>query len=715
MSKVPLRACVLVAMVVAGSRLAIGQDILVAAPAFEAAMAGPENAPIRPAALVQDADQQGPAANQVPPPELPETTVVAQSAGSGAQGNVLPGNTLLTTPTRTGTPLGQIGSSVSVVTAEQIAQRQITTLTDALRELPGVEVVQSGGYGGNTAVFIRGANSEQTKVLLDGIWMNDPSSPGRGFDFSQMSIDNIERIEVIRGPQSSLYGSDAIGGVVNIITKQGSGRAQKRAGIAGGTLNTQREWANITGGGQLFNYSLGGSYFGTQNISQADSQLPGNSAPNPFSVGNLSSRIGCTPFENLSIDFIVRYNHGNVKVDNSNVNNMDGAFQDNLNAKNLADNIYTRTQLRYITPGGFWEQRLSFNTTNIHSAYINPPTAADPLDSSNDRFLGQTQFVDWQNNFFLHETNTLTVGLFKQAESATSIYNDVFGGFPSPFVQPRTSISDNAVYVQDQIKLFDRWFTTIGGRDDDYSLAGNAGTYRMTSLFRMPYTNTAIRGSLGTGFKAPTLFQLYAFAPNIQNPTQLQPEQSKGWDYGFDQPFFDNRLVLSGTYFRNDFVNLIQFEPDPMNPNGGRYFNVGRAQTEGAEVILTWNINTSTYASVNYTRLSAVNLDTGTALLRRPRNQIGMQVNRRFLDNRLNLNVNGTYVGRRTDQDFDDSSEPLVTLKSYTLVNLAATYNLRPNWQVFGRLNNILDQHYEEVFAYGSLPINFFGGTNVSF
>jgi vitamin B12 transporter len=219
---------------------------------------------------------------------------------------------------------------------------------------------------------------------------------------------------------------------------------------------------------------------------------------------------------------------------------------------------------------------------------------------------------------------------------------------------------------------------------------------------------------LGTGFKAPTLFQLYAFAPSMTMPTLLKPEQSKGWDYGFDQPLFENKFVISGTYFRNDFTNLIQFEPDPANPNGGTYFNVGRAQTEGAEAAVMWNVNTTTYATVNYTRLNAVNQDTNTPLLRRPKDQIGWTINRRFLDNRLNLNFNGTYVGQRTDQDFTSSAEPLVTLKAYTLLNLAATYNLRTNWQIFGRLNNILDQHYEEVFGYGTLPINFFGGTNVS-
>ena len=712
MAKVPLRAGALILLLVAGSRMAAAQSAaLDDPPLFETEIAQAEGRPANNSTIAQTEE---PARQPAEPPlaEIPETTVVGQPAGSGAQGNPLSGNTEVTTPTRTGTALGEIGSSISVVTAEQIAQKQITTLTDALRELPGVNVVQTGGYGGTTSVFFRGAASEQTKVLLDGIWMNDPSSPGRGFDFSQMSIDNIDRIEVIRGPQSSLYGSDAIGGVINIITKKGSGRPQARAGIAEGTLHTQRQWANITGGTQLFNYSLGGSYFGTQNISQADSQLPGNAASNHFSLGNLSSRIGFTPFENLSLDFIVRYNHGNSKVDNSNVNNLNGAFQDNVNAKSLADDVYTRTQLRYITPGGFWEQKVSLNTTNVHNAYINPSTPTDPLDSSNDRFLGQTQFIDWQNNFFLHKTNTLTVGLFKQAESATSVYNDVFGGFPSPFVQPRTSISDKAVYAQDQIKLFDRWFTTIGGRSDDYSLAGTAGTYRLTSLFRFPVTNTAIRGSLGTGFKAPTLFQLFAFAPNQQTPTALKPEESKGWDYGFDQPFFENKFVISGTYFRNDFTNLIQFQPDPANPFGGSYFNVGRAQSEGAEAAVTWNVNSSTYATVNYTRLSAMNLDTGNQLLRQPHNQIGWNVNRKVLDNRLNLNFNGSFVGRRTDQDFTNSAEPLVTLKGYTLLNLAATYDLRPNWQVFGRLNNILDQHYQSVFGYGSLPINFFGGTN---
>ncbi|HEX4150259.1 MAG TPA: TonB-dependent receptor plug domain-containing protein, partial [Pirellulales bacterium] len=200
-------------------------------------------------AVVQAAEP--PPRVQDPTPELPEVNVVAETAGSGSQGNALPGNTIVETPTRTDTAIGEVGSSISVITGEQIAQRNITNVVDALRTLPGLNVVQNGGPGRQAAVFIRGADSSQTKVLLDGIWMNDPSTPDRSFDFSSVSIDNIDRIEVIRGPQSSLYGSDAMGGVINIFTTRGKGPRKTRVGMLGGSLGTQREWGNITGGGEL--------------------------------------------------------------------------------------------------------------------------------------------------------------------------------------------------------------------------------------------------------------------------------------------------------------------------------------------------------------------------------------------------------------------------------------------------------------------------------
>ncbi|MEO2021507.1 MAG: TonB-dependent receptor plug domain-containing protein, partial [Pirellulaceae bacterium] len=226
--------------------------------------------------------------------ELPETVVPGRPSPFPA--NPLSTGTLLT-PNRSETDANRVGSSYTVINEAEITQTRQSSVAEVLRGKLGLDVVRSGGSGGATSIFLRGANSQHTKVLMDGIPINDPSHPNRGFDFSSLSADNIERIEVLRGPQSILYGSDALGGVINIITKRGEGPPSIRASGMGGSFGTARTSLSISGGDQASYYSISGGYSHTDGISAA-SVLNGNTEPDRHRNGNLSARLGWNLSEN---------------------------------------------------------------------------------------------------------------------------------------------------------------------------------------------------------------------------------------------------------------------------------------------------------------------------------------------------------------------------------------------------------------------------------
>lgn len=624
-----------------------------------------------------------------PLPEVPETTVVGAPEGVGSQGSATPGDTPIESASRTTTPLANTGSSVSVVTAEQLLERGYTTVGEALRGLPGVDVVQQSVAGSVTSVFLRGGNSSHTKVLLDGLPLNDPISTDRAFDFSNLAIDDVERIEVVRGPQSTLYGSDALGGVINIVTRKGKGPPTGRASAMGGSFYTSREAASLSGGNDAVYYSVAGSYFDTNGFSAASERLPGNSEDDGFRLGTFAGRTGWTPFENFDVDLIVRYNRGTVEIDEGG-----GPNQDDPLAENFTEQTSTLLAFRYTDVDQIWTQRLRLGVSDVRRAIDDPlPFAFKGV------FNGQTRIVDWQHDFVLTEWNTATVGWFYQVEEGSS--GTEFFGFPTDF--PQATLRDNAVYFQDAIQLGDRWFTTLGARQDDYSQAGLADTYRATTLYRLPGTETGLRGSIGTGFKAPTLFQL--FDPFSGNAA-LSPENSKGWDCGVEQPLFDGDLVLSVTYFRNDFRNLIDFDPATF-----QFFNIAEARALGIEYGTLIVLDPDTTLTLSYTQLRTRDLTTGLPLLRRPQDKAGLVVRRRVWDRRGTVTVSGFYVGDRDDR-FGFPSQQVV-LKDYFLLNLAATFDLTRHVQLFGRVDNTLNQRYEEVYGFGVPRISAYAGAAV--
>jgi len=608
---------------------------------------------------------------------------------------------VVVTATRVETPIEEIASSMTVISSKEIERKQKATVLEVLKGLPGLDVVQNGGVGGTTSIFIRGANSEHTLVMIDGVEVNDPISPGRSYDFAHLTVDNIERIEILRGPQSTLYGSDAIGGVIHIITKKGEGKPKFFLSAEGGSFTTFREATGISGGNKWVNYSFALSRFDTEGISTA-SKKDGNYERDGYENTSLSAKLGFKPMDNLGIDFILRYMDAKTELDN-----FAGVGGDDPNYVQKSNQFLFKTQVGLSLFDQVWSQKLGLALNDHNRDIKNKKDSQHPFDYEKGRYDGQLLKFDWQHHLQLHKTNALTFGLeYEREEGKSKYYWESLWG-PGQSIFPKKTANIKGYYIQDEIKLWDRLFATLGIRIDDHSRFGSETTYRVAPAYLIKETDTKIKGTFGTGFKAPTLYQLFAPA-TLWGPIgnkDLKPEKSRGWDFGVEQDFLKNRVTLGATYFRNDFKDLIQFDW------GQGYINIAKAKTEGIELFASVKPIDNLTARINYTYTDTEDKKTGKPLLRRPRNKMGLDLNYHFLD-KGNLNLGAIYVGKRDDW------KPYPVrgrIGGYTLVNLAASYDITKNFQIFGRVDNLFDKDYEEVSGYGTSGLSFFGGLKLSF
>ena len=621
--------------------------------------------------------------DQEPPPVLDTTDVQAPFPR-----NPLSGRAVISS-TRTEIPRGQDGSSVTVITGEQLRSSGRGLLHDALRGVPGLNVVRAGSPGQQTSVFIRGAESRHTKVLLDGIPLNDPSSPSRAFDFSNLTVDNIERVEVLRGPQSTLYGSDAIGGVINIITRRGEGPTKYRFSTLGGRYGTFRQSANVSGGTDRVYYSLGGSYVDSDGFTTAAPRL-GNSENDGYRNGNLSGRFGWLASDATDVDVVIRYTDAEAQID---------GYQfpvgpvDDLLRKLKNETFAFRTQLRSESFDGLIEQKFGFSYAHFNRRDTNAGFLGTPA------FDGSTSKFDWQANVLLYETevlrSVLTSGLDYLDEGASSS------------TSAGQSLHATGFYVQQHLVLDDRWSTVAGARWDRYSKAGRARTYRVTSRYSTDESGTSFHGSIGTGFRAPAINEL--FDPNLGN-LDLKPERSFGWEVGVEQSLGSGDLVVDVTYFRNDIDNLIVYQFDGTGPFGGHLYNVDEALTAGVEVTANLRVSEATSATFGCTSLDARNRTTGSRLMRRPSNTYRIGLDHRFADEGLSLGLNYQWVDRR--DDFDGGGF-VTSVDEYSLLNATVRWDYTDRLQLFARLDNITDETYEEVWGFATPRFGIYAGVTI--
>ena len=601
-------------------------------------------------------------------------------------------DTVVVTATRIPTPEEQVASSITVVTADDIAARQWQTLPDVLKQVPGLNLVQSGGPGGQTSVFMRGTNSNHTKVLVDGIDVSDPSNPGGAFDFGQFLTQDIQKVEILRGPQSGLYGSDAIGGVINIITKSGSGPAQFNAGLEAGSFDTFNQTGGVSGSLDQFHYAANIEHFhsGETPVTPLDLLAPGEKRIDDY-YDNLtaSSKLGFDVTDNFDLGLVARYTDAHLRLTGENEDNFPADFPDSAQSENNTLQTYARATAHLLSFAGVLEQTLGAAYSNIKSSDFSPEFPRS------DTFGERVKF-DWQGIVKLTTDEKLVLGAEHQRDEITAP------------ISASTSIDSG--YAELQSNFGDRLFDTISVRYDDNDRFGGKVTYRFAPAYLITETGTKLKASVGTGFKAPTLNQLFQSSPAFDffaNPN-LRPESSVGWDLGFEQALIADRLRFGATYFHNNIKNLIEDNADFTTE-----INVGRAVTQGVESFVAYQPIQALTFRLDYTYTEAMDEIADQELLRRPKHKGSLsaawQASSRWSLNASVLSVSSWVDGNR------DFSVARLNAPPYTTVDMAAAYEVSRNVSVYGRVTNLFDRHYENPVGFLQPSIGAFAGIKTKF
>jgi len=610
-----------------------------------------------------------------------------------AQEKVIPLSEVVVTATRTKTPRSQLTKAVTVITKEEIEERQLITVEQALREVPSLNVVRQGSIGSQTSVFLRGANSDQTLVLIDGVRV--ATSTTGGFNFADLMTDNIERIEVVRGPQSTLYGSDAIGGVINIITRKGEGKPRHNVTVEGGRHATFRTKLSSRGGFEFGDYSVTASYLDTDGFLDHDD----------YKNTNVSGNFGIELGVDARLSLFSRFIDANKELPPV----LGRGFDPN---QSFDSTFY---QL-----GGVLEQKvlpwldysLRMAGTRTDQKFSNPPDPRSPTSFTFSETDAQVLDFNGQVNVRPLPEVTITVGGEWGRQSADFSSDGAFSGFPfsSEFDEHTTDV---AFFGQGELILFeDRLILVGGGRVDDHSDFGTAVTGQFSGAVPIHETGTKIKGSWGTGFHAPDLADL--FFPGFENP-DLQPEEVESFEVGIEQALWEGRFWLEVIYFDNDFTNLFQF-----NAATSRVENIAQASAKGVEISATVLPLPGLRVSGSYSRVDTEDEETGQDLLRRPQDTVFGQVTYTFLE-RATASVSVLYVGERADQDFTTFPSRRVTLDPYTKVDLALSVLLLKDegvlnkLQVKAKIDNLFDEDYEEAFGFPAPGLVYLFGLEATF
>lgn len=626
---------------------------------------------------------------------------------------------VVVTATRTSQPVERTGESVSVITGDELQAQQIVALTDALAETPGLTVNRSGEIGQPTSISIRGAETGQTLVLIDGIRINDPSATDEGAVLSDVLVNNIDRVEILRGPQSTLYGSDAIGGVVNIITKRGGDTPFAIDAMAeGGSFDTYHMNAAANGSTDMVDYGAALNFYHTNGISVADSRN-GNPETDGYDNFGASENARVHLASNLSVDLRGYYTNARDDFDDDSgfvppfLVSDSGAY-----GRNRLWAGYAGVNLDLFN-GMFHNRFAAIDTDAVRDFY---DSAFDTIHKNSDDDGDALRF-EYQGVVDINPDNQLTFGAETQHSSFRS---DSFSSF-SPVDRERGHSQISGYYGQYQSTLFDQLTLTGGLRYDDDQQFGGHTSIKAAAAWQV-LDGTTLRANYGDGFKAPSLFEQFSQYSSPFGP--LAPETARGWEAGIDQSLWSDRIKASLTYFDRDTRNLIDFQScfvavPPAGcalraAAGGYYFNIGRSKADGEEFDLTAHITDTLSGGLSFTDMETHDTTPGDPLeglplTRRPHIQESANVTWSPMD-ALSLGASVVHDGQRIDQ-YDTSSVPPTAFidKPYTVANIFAQYRVTENWSVFGRVENLLNTHYEPELGYGADGRAFFGGVRLNY
>lgn len=638
------------------------------------------------------------------------STAFAQKIGLAAEDTAELGPVVVTA-TKTEAPLKTVGVSVTVITRQEIEARRVTHIPELLRDVPGLSVVQTGSRGGLVDVFPRGGDSNFNLVLIDGIKVNDA---GGAFDFSDLSLDNVERIEIVRGPHSALYGADAMGSVIQIFTRRGHGPPRIQASFGGGNLNTFEEGVNLSGGVGRLGYSLAAGRTDT------DGSLRINNA---FRETSISGRLDYVIPQNLDLSFVLRYTDGLFQFPTGGA----GDRFDPLDPNQSSDRqrlVVSGRATHIITP--WWEHTVQLGFFRLDSAFDDRFDPGVDLSDFRSRDEERRLSLDYFWNVTAPPMGQLS-GLMTAGFAYEHSEFDQNSVITTPF-ESSSSIAkarDNrAFYLQGQVDWKKHFFVTAGFRVDDNTSFGTAVTPRVSGVYLIPFTQTKVRASYGEGIKAPSFTENFGTgSPFVVGNPNLRPERSRSWEAGVEQPLPKGLGDLSVTYFDSRFEDLIAFVGGSPS-----FRNVQAAKASGIELTARIRPGLGFTISASYTFLETKVLDNGgvggtelpqgAPLVRRPKHAGSLAIGHSW--DRLRANITAIFVGDRQDLDFRAFPAARVTLPAYTKVDATLSYLLLKDrshlreLSLFGRVQNLFDAQYEEVFGFSAPGITFLLGVKGS-
>lgn len=610
--------------------------------------------------------------------------------------------------TKTPVPMSQLTSAVEVLTQEDFQRRNITSITEALRLSQSLAVFSNGGPGTNTTIRIRGGTSSQTLVVIDGAMMNSGTSGS--FNFGNLMTDNIEKIEILRGAQSTIWGSDAIGGMIHITTKRGRGTPQASGFFEYGSFNSIREGGAVAGEKGPVDFSFSLSRWESAGFSAVNFRR-GAGERDAYRNWTASTQLGVSLPKDGRLSFQFRWMNGDVDFDNSST--FGGGPFDVFKLKTTdREFIYSGTYSQPIT--SWWEQQLTLSrmdaTSDTQAGTLQRSVrtgAISPASPFNNSIItNQTNRLEWQHNFRIGDPYLVTLGYqFREARGENE------GQFSEE------ALSSHSGFAQVQLNLWDRLFATAGFRQEAHNTFGDATTYRMTGGYVLKETGTKIRASYATGFRAPSINE--SFFPNFGNPN-LQAEKSQGLDVGIDQRLFEERLTVGVGYFWNRYRQLIATTFDPvgcagLSPFGFCAQNIGSAKSQGweanARLVLVEGLAFMKLLDLQgqYTYTITRDLATGARLPRWPVHQGSVVLTYQPHDP-LIVTATFRYVGSRFNTTGNQQPLP-----DFHVISVAASYDLTPRIQGYVRAENLLNRQYEEIQFFGTPVRSVYGGIRVTF
>ena len=606
--------------------------------------------------------------------------------------------TVVVSATKVPQPASTLSQAVTVISGDDLRARGVTSVSDALREVPGASLVQSGSFGALTSLFLRGGESRYTKVLIDGVPVN---SAGGSFDFSHLTTDNIDRIEIVRGPASVLYGADAATGIVQIFTRRGSAQPEASVGVRGGTYHSLDLDGDALGSGSLGGFSVGAAHHSTDGV------IPFN---NEYRNGTLSTALSVAPGTIGDARLAARYTtaefHFPTDFTGAPVDSNSYRVQHRLTVGlDAGRNIGSSVQARFLAGNNdVWDL----------DEDIAVPFGGTAPQHSVSRSRGYRRNVEGRVAFFLPANATITVGgtYEKEHENSSNASGDV--GAPTTETDSFDASRHNVAYYTEVLgNLTDRLSYTVAGRVDDNSDYRRFATYRLGANAAL-ISALRLRASLSTAFNAPAFNELRPTLFTVGSP-DLRPEKIRSAEIGLVSNFRPDLFRLSASYFNQRFSDLIQFVNGGPPNFLGSFANLTGATSNGYEAELqvtpvrNWR-GTASFTVVNphVTEIDPAFQGTdqvGDELIRRPTHSgsLVMSYSRPF---GLSLGAAVNYVGKRPDTDFSQFPSPRVTLPAYTKVDLSAEYPLtglrRGGLSLNARVDNIFDKRYEEVLNFTS-------------